>query len=84
MELNYETLTSNEPVEISVTSTCLSVIYFDQWRAGPCISEDIYTPYAGDSGMLLQVYKKLTMAKLKLSCLSYNWVISVLPISMRV
>jgi hypothetical protein len=38
-----------------------------------------YTQYAGDSGMLLQVYGKLTMTKLKSSRLSYNWVVSFPP-----
>jgi hypothetical protein len=33
---------------------------------------EIYIPYAGDSGMLQQVYGKLTMAKLKSFRLSYN------------
>jgi hypothetical protein len=46
------------------------------------ISWEIYTPYAGDSGMLLHVYGKLTMAKSKSSRFSYNWVVSLPPTSM--
>jgi hypothetical protein len=46
------------------------------------ISWETYTPYACDSGMLLQVYGKLTMAKLKSSRLTYNWVVNFPPASM--
>jgi hypothetical protein len=42
------------------------------------ISWEIYTPYTGDSGMLLHTYGK----KLKSSCLSYNWVVSFPTASM--
>jgi hypothetical protein len=43
----------------------------------------IYTPYAGDIGTLLQVYQKLTKANLTNFTLSYNEVVSFfLPASM--
>jgi hypothetical protein len=82
-----ETPTSNETVEISVLSTCLSVVYPDFQENWLYVEQalayqiiwEIYTPYAGDSGMLLQVYGKLTMAKLKSIRLSYNWVVSFPP-----
>jgi hypothetical protein len=45
------------------------------------ISGEICTSYAGESGMLLHVYGKLEVAKLKSSCLSYNWVNGFLPAS---
>ena len=83
-----ETLTSNETVEIPVTSTCLSLVlrlknwsYVEQALAYR-ISWEMYTPYVGDSGMLLHIYGKLTMVKLKSSCLSYNWVVSFPSASM--
>jgi hypothetical protein len=41
----------------------------------------MYTPYAGDNGMLLHIYGKLTMVKLKSSSLSYNEVVSFPPAS---
>ena len=44
-----ETLTSNETVEIPVTSTCLSVVYFDSklivCGASPCISNQLRDVY---------------------------------------
>jgi hypothetical protein len=46
------------------------------------ISWEMYTPYAGDSGMLLHMYGKLIMVKLKSSRLSYNWVVSFPSASM--
>jgi hypothetical protein len=46
------------------------------------ISWEMYTPYAGDSGMLLHIYEKLTMVKLKSSRLSYKWVVSFPSASM--
>jgi hypothetical protein len=76
-----KTLKSIETVEISVTSTCLSVIYpdsqTDRMQKRPLYIESveicIYMTYAGDTRMLLQyIYEKLTMAKLKSSHLSYN------------
>jgi hypothetical protein len=42
----------------------------------------MYTPYVGDSGVLLHTYGKLTMVKLKSSGLSYNWVVSFQSASM--
>ena len=81
-----ETLTSNETVEIPVTSTCMSVVYFDSKNDRMILAYRIswkrYTPYTGDSRMLLHVYGKLTMAKSKSSRLSYNWVVSLPPTSM--
>jgi hypothetical protein len=69
-------LTSNETVEIPVDSTFLSVVYPDSQTVEQAlayrISSEIYAPYAGDIGMLLHVYGKLTMAKLESSGLSYN------------
>jgi hypothetical protein len=55
--------------------------YVEQALAYP-ISWEMYTPYAGDSGMLLHIYGKLAMVKLKPSLLSYNWVVSFLSASM--
>jgi hypothetical protein len=40
------------------------------------ISWEIYTSFAGDSGVLLHVFGKVTMAKFKSSRLSYNSVVS--------
>jgi hypothetical protein len=56
-----EMQTSNETVINPVTSTCLSVVYPTQnWQYVEQvftyrISWEIYTPYAGDSGMLLHI-----------------------------
>jgi hypothetical protein len=89
-----ETLTSNDTVDIPVISTCLSVVYPDSktdcMQSRPLHIEsvegytcrNVYMPYAGESGMLIHVYRKLTMAKLKSSRLSYNWVVSFPPASM--
>jgi hypothetical protein len=46
------------------------------------ISWEMYTPYAGDDGMLLHIYGKFTMVKLKSSRLPYNWVVSFPSASM--
>jgi hypothetical protein len=87
-----QTLTSNEIAEIPVTLTCLLVAYHDskcKLISNPLNIESVERYiHCMQVISLMQVillsisvyiHRKLTMAKLKLSHMTYNWIVSLPP-----